>query len=545
MRSHARPLSVSPCALILLAALAAPARAADLPSEPTMPEPIVYTGHAHYTATGKDQLARLHLIPHTDVDPGDRSRHRTTWSAIVVLYLGGFDGHEYIGLPYDRVLTNSTTHEMLLQSDDGTLPTIRLGSDATAKMVGGSMSGQTIDDAGTLSLTAGWDAPASLRAADTTLDELGGIYAGYCTARDGSAMNLRGLELVPSRMPLDAQPTEGVASAINYVGNGICKQGEIVNCVSITSGTYDVFHDTVTLNQGAWTWKCTRPGPDTLSCTSPRYPSCTLGRTSRTARTLTAKPRPAPATMLGTKSRRLPSGITCADWQGNFEGALTHVNGGRVQPAALRLAAFDADGVCALSAIARLDFSAGQASERMTFNFAGAYQDPYSSDLTLIGTGDILLQLRFDGAGGFVGQWYSRLYGLVGTVRLGAAARQKPQGAPVPGLPGHYLSRFHPDFSLDLATTDASDARGMDPYRLRRVTGSTLYEAVVAGRRIPYRDGVGATSYDYITDLFVMRTAGLMSGSVGARELKLHGVTSRYLGVASPLETEHPYVRWE
>jgi hypothetical protein len=262
---------------------------------------------------------------------------------------------------------------------------------------------------------------------------------------------------------------------------------------------------------------------------------------------LTRKELPAPATLLDAAAKRLPAGTTCASWEGNFTGTLTHLNGGRVQPASLRLTAFDADGPCALAGLARLDFAAGRTAERMTFTTSRPLQDPTSADVTLTTNGDAILQLRHDGDHGFTGLWFSKLYGLVGTVRLGTSAAQKPQGAPtVAGLAGHYLSRFHPDWSLDLATDDASARESygsLDPFALRRVSGSTLWETEVGGHRIPFRDGVAGTSYDYFTNYLVMKVGALLSGSVTERELHLHGVSYKYLSIAAPLATERPYVR--
>lgn len=519
--------------LLFGALLCATACRLAMSTEP--PAPIVYTGALHNAVTSRDQLARLFLT--SARVPGSE---RPTFTATLLLYLGDDSGNEYVGLHYETVIAAPDARAMLLSdSDNGwRLPTIKLTFSENGERVSGPVHSQSEGLAGELSLSLGWDARVT-----RPLAPLGGIYRPSCVPGDGSRMFPQTVEIVPSRTMPERPGPEGALAAVNYIGNGTCRrQPDEISCINFYTGTYNLFRDTVTLHQGGWPWSCRRENDDTLLCDSPRYPGCTLTRESAIPIPRYAmKERPRPVALRW----RLPEPTAspdCKRWDGEFHGTLEHFLGGRRQAARLLLTTFPLPGNrCLVNGTAQLYFQQGtELAERINYPIEQREIDARADEITLQSESysDLALHLKQGEGAEIAGHWYSRIFGLVGTLRgnRGRALIAEPAESSVQGLNGWFETVFTKNtWRWQLRTFDALDGP-RDPFAHLRISGSLyLLRMLMPGSSTPtdiLMDGIGAASYDFFTNTLVMRTGWILSGHTDPSGLYLRGAPNRYMAVA-------------
>jgi hypothetical protein len=522
------------------------------------PPTVVYTGTLSHTKTNKVQKVSLYVFDATK--PGASV---SSFSAILSLQFGPFGGSEYIGLNYDNIGFNQKRRELFLHRDDDArgrrLPTVKLRYNETGGVMTGEFYSQTEGKIGTLNLNVGWELKKEFNEA-LEVHSLAGIYAAQCDSNDTSSPLLTGLEIIPSRILADKSAAEGSLNVINYIGSGVCEFDGLKSCVSFDYGNYNFFRDILTFREGAWTWQCRRIDPEKMICDSPRYPNCALTRVKSIA--IKHPPRPVgglASTILElTKRRALASDFDCSTWEGVFRGTLDHVNGNREQAVEIELTTFqthDEPVRCMATGAARLFFENTQGiPEKLTYALPQFEFDPNFSDQTFMSElfSDLVVSVRSDRHDRLQGYWFSRLYGLVGEVSL-------KKDAPFPdidpaervyGLSGEYIQHNAMNRGLYISAQEAGfDKSSHDPYVQLRLNGyfqiSFLDPTVISGpsKVIVSKDPIVSASYDYFTNLVVIRTTGLYSGFTNAGGLEVHGQSSRYLMNALPLGTQYKFER--
>lgn len=528
-------------------------------AESIHPETVVYSGTLRHDKIGKTQKVRLYVFDTSK--PGSTT---STYSAILALQFGGFGGPEYIGLNYDNIGFNSVSRELFLHRDDDArgrrLPTVKFRYSADGKTMEGDFFSQTEGKIGKLSMQAGWNLPEVGVPDDQLLHSLSGTYESNCEPSDGSAMVLKGLELVPARMLAEKSAAEGSLNVMNFVGTGICEFDGLKTCVALDFGNYNFFRGVIEMHEGSWTWRCQRESTDDLTCNSPRYHDCRLKRLAP----IPIKHRPIPvsglaSTILDLKQKRqLAQAVDCSFWEGTFRGILNHVNGGRKQVAEIELTAFTVQNEpikCIATGAARLYFvNSNNTTERLTYVLPQFEFDPNLADQTFLSESysDVIINIRNDGAKALNGHWFSRLYGLLGEVTLtkDAPVPQIPLSESVFGLDGNYRLIDTADRSLHLAVNEAGfDKSSHDPYVQLKLNGYfqiNFLDPTSSGsapKVMSSRDAVAGNSYDYITDLLVFRTSGLYYGFMHAGGVDLYGRSSRYMMHSHPLGTIYKFLR--
>lgn len=502
------------------------------------PAPTVYTGSFLDHSTGRQQIARLVIT--STFKPGQKS---PSLSGALTLYFGEENSREYISLFYDPIVILSGSKELFFSRDDDgrarRLPTIRLKFNEDSTEARGELFSHSEGDAGTLTLKLGWTHDVK-----NPLQGLGGIYDADCGPSDDSGMVLRDLEIVPSRILADKTFPETALGVMNYIGNGTCRRlSGNASCVHLNPGDYNFYRGTVLFHQGSWLWNCERDGDEALNCTSPRYRRCRLELAKKLPMpeySFGKRPQPKPISWVDFENPA-PQG-DCSQWNGEFNGKLTHYLGMRQQPISIRLMSVSVGkepDKCLLSGTVQLFFqSREQISNRISFPIpnteilASEKHVVLQSDVYT----DLTIEIERDNEDRWSGNWISRLFGWVGPFEVTKGVKLVPVASEtaIQGIHGDFVWGEKKNWLLNIASIESGlDKSSYDPYVQLKITGSLIMQGEFGERQHPFRvGGMGGSSYDYFTNTLVIRAGSILSGFIDPSGISVRGVSNGYLNYA-------------
>jgi hypothetical protein len=539
-------------------------------------QPVVYTGALLYQDSPRATLARLFLLPGAGDNP---------FEAHLVLHHGSFDSREYVPVVFDKVEAHGDT-EFLLTSSRMTgagmplrHPVVELGKPAGETLEGVFNSGIR-SRVGVLRLARGWRVPEGLLHGLTVTPSFEGFYLGDCvTGRRGDM--LTGLEIYSTRSQLEdmvTMPATDVSVEANaYQGGTICRDidglslsDQDLACGGFNSGHYDHYTGKLMLFMTpAWRWPCEYdPAADSLICETVRFRRCELFRlrereplVSDTTGYDPASTKDLPPAIQAARMTRSSgndsSGNACADLKRRIPGLLHHAWTGLYQRVGMDLVVTQAGpGQCKVSGflVQGFDTSPTPSNHDLTHVI-----DPFVFNLDdqviRLGSGhmgDAVLVLERKGLH-FSGQWYSRLFGLVGMVEFDPAISFDgiPAAEFVPSVSGVFVANPQNDIkmirTLTLsAATDSADSRSFNPIRQQPTNGILKSEVIGPdgqGYGLQTMQEIPAVIYDYFTGRAVFTSqSAQFYGTVLPRGMNLRMITTnesaRYMPRAMRWEFE-------
>jgi len=522
------------------------------------PEVEVYSGTLHHENIKIRQLMRVILFPsETPSQP---------IAAIVTTHLGSYDDPEYASFYYSPVAHNPTTDEFFLQRNEAIkgrrLPIIHLYR--TGDKIVGEYDSPTYGRIGLVELTRGWT--AEIPKDEPVLMNVAGTYHAVEACQSvvsPVAMQLERLEILPSRLfSSEHLAPEASLNTINYTGISVCQRGnDAINCGSFQYGTYHAYVNRLMLGQGKFQWNCTPFTNGSMVCDSPYFQKCWLVKKKSIWEAAPPKEGyPSTVSLAHGDREKPPPAIplkgeeACKSWDGTYQGVLHHRRNSNDQLVTLRLDSFLLDGSnekkrCAMAGVSHLYFGdSGITGEHLSTVFNQAEFTPERNEQTFFPDkdGDAILHVRRVDADSLEGNWYSKLYGWVGRVRLS----RKEANAPRPAFPllhsisGAYHLSHNTNFRMFLTTSPVwANPESFDPFHQISVTGFREFETGGDGL-IPLQrtDTVDQISYDYFTNFVVFRTsAAFLAGQALRNSFRFHPMPRGYLIYVAPEAEQHIY----
>lgn len=562
------PLNINIRALCLFLAVFTATVDAPAASFNEIAAPIVYTGKLHVNRTGKDVLIRLNLIEKPIQSPAENI---PAYLALLTLYTGDENSKEYATASYDDVVVLPETRELILQRDDQLIgrrfPSVDLTFSQDSVTATGNYFSNTDGEIGEIAMRIGWDPPSG-----NFIQPLGGFYETNCPY---SSVLIRSLQIVPSRIAMRPSRPEGLAGAVNYLGNVLCSGPSYNgngNCERLSAGTYDIFRDQIVFNNGKW--QCQQASNSSnqveLEC---QTMGTFLGNQESSCRFVQIKALQAPfdpgASVIKPKSRPIQwaarklenisgTGIPCKWLNQRSTSWLTHTRDGRKQQLALNLRAFrptksnnplSLSDACTVNGTVTLQFESGEdlyysipPTTVSTRQSRVILETEKATDPILVLSPRHFVPTLQDDRGEPTGFYYSRLFGMIGTI-------ERDRGSPGQGI------RFPPEqivmgangiydckpggFKLALQSMASSTIElfPWDPFSQARYQGEVSAISKITGTPVAlpgFSSQIAATSFDFFTNTLTIVGRSLYTAEIAGDTLVLWGTTISKYGQARP-----------
>jgi hypothetical protein len=428
------------------------------------------------------------------------------------LMLGGFDSFEYINQFYDEVSYSFVSNELIFDADDQEITV----SNGKVHMMGGrlmimgefrSASGNA---SGKITLVhmknpAQFDPDVTLKGVfpnAVQTDSITGSYRGQCEEVDVElqieATKWRGLG------GFSTNPMHGykISGRWGVKSDSTCSDGESMYCqhFRFDHGSYNFYKNKLMLGGSTRNKRCRLNG-DILTCDS-----CSLKKHVPTAKTRLDRDKTynqhKRSQSIDTSTHApLPELPQPSDLKGTFFGYVHHETLDRYQPLRLQVRSFmyterpNRPETLYISASGWLHFGSFESDEFIGYKFD---QRPYlntAPNLILEGPGEAYFKITKWTQESILGEWYSKIYGRVGTVEL---TRNTPpnissSASIVPSLNNQYNGPF---WSIDLMPmqTNISEELSADVFYPLNVAGTATIPGLTATREV--QNG----TYDFYTD---------------------------------------------
>jgi hypothetical protein len=485
-------------------ALAAETGPAAVVPKPVVPQPGRYLGYVALHSQGAKAAAVLDLALE-ELHPD-----RIAFQGVLKVLAGGFDSHEYVSTYFPKVVYTLRDQQLDFGAGAGGGLSVAMATSTDKGLVGVLMHPQS-EASGALELR--WQrlqavdiaVAQDVFAAMPPVNALSGSYAGTCPD------NVVGLDVEASKWRGarggDAGLFDGyrVNARLAQKDEVLCGGTEICAKVHYAAARYDFFSGHVVFGDETASLTC-KQGARFLEC----------GADCRLEKRASPPAAPAPYRMLprphhlqqleqAAKSDLPPAP---RELTGQFYGYLHHEQSDRLQLIALNLKTVEGEAGAPpggpvdlkLSGVATLYFGEGDSNEFVAYKLAPTRYVHGKPFQVLSGPGDGFLALRRWNGGALAGEWYSKVYGRVGTVELQRdivpvlnAAQKARLVQPLSGFYGG------PDWSYELvASADVSqDEAEFYPLKLY---GWAKEKGSEARRRV-----IEAGSFDFYTGSLAFR----------------------------------------
>ncbi len=365
-----------------------------------------YTGVVSHDALGKEQLAKLELIPEREIEGGIKLQ------GILTLQFGGFDSTEYISYHYHDIAFNFLTG--ILTLNDASQDVYIRDASIKNNIFEGSLFAST-GRVGTIQLSKNHDILPS----KPLIEPLNGEYRGKCGSDPGN------LQLFTYRSTSDSSRLGNPYGA--YEVKGQLGMIDKVLCVGetkryctfskIQSASYDYFNGSLVLNGSPLNYTCKIDGKK-LICDK-----CQFQRVS----TEMVKPRlqyqKETINLIDDLKVKLDATGKEGAISGVYSGYLFHENLNAYQKVQIEVNTYQQQSTSGMtlmiSAIARLQF--GESStEILTYKFTPIpFPSPLKKPYFILSRPDAdvdaILQVTDLKSGVISGQWHSVIFGKVGS----------------------------------------------------------------------------------------------------------------------------------
>lgn len=530
------------------------------------PAPIVYTGKIHNDRTGRDILIRLNLIDSSESQSIQTSAV-PNYLAELTIFIGDETSNEYITATYDQSTILTTSRELILQRNDSFIgrrfPVLRLKFDEDSNTASGTFFSYASGKIGQVTLKLGWDAPPG-----DYLNPVGGIYDTSC---DYGSVEMKMLQIAPSRIAADAVSSEGLTGAINYLGNAVCHGGafgDTSNCTHLATGSHNFYEETLNFNRGAWL--CKRTGNDTLTCqirgTQGDGPNNRCHFTKRSTKQLQIIPSrrssaltPRPIIWKTPAPEIRKPYLDCEIFNQEFDSWLTHLRDGRKQQVHAELRGHQPEGSsntdqCLVSGTVSLYFQTG---EKLYYSLPQTLislnqktivlETERSTDPILVFDREHFVTPTENSPKDYTGLWHSRLYGVVGTMHRiptpnPGSGNLLPSDSLVLGANGKFKCTPKP-IQIFLDSMQASSLRPFqwDPFGQTKYFGQISTPITANGHSLTVPGMISSfsdSSFDYFTNTLVLEGQSLYTGFVAADGLHLWGMTNKRFAPVSAGEEQ-------
>lgn len=454
-----------------------------------------FTGVLHHESLGKDQLAKLELIPTRG------ESNSLEYMAILTLHLGGFTSKEYVAYHFQKVTHNPARDTFVFSQPDQAIT-----------VQGARITKQGRFEATVRSLYS--SSPANLILDKTEevvpesplIEPIWGQYEGQCdgkrnvlqlytyrssedTGHQGQAFasySIRGHLAWPMPELETGSPEQPLLQAV-FVG-----------------GSYNFFEGELALFGVLRNLTCQVNG-EKITCDG-----CEYYRKSNEMRSLQLAPPRAKSILSAHTESPVLTEAHLVSLQGEYTGYLHHEYLDEYQPAQLNIVTYQSDAQkLLLSAQATLQFGEQTKAEKITYRFMDrSFPNPLDRKNFVFEDSehdvDAILKITKLGDGEILGEWYSHLFGRVGTfvLRKGGVAELPKEATVFGALGGNYEND-----SWELSVRVRPSTRPLNSL-------NPFYPNVFGGL-LAHKDGLIAGvqiiegSYDFYTGRFGLLMEGL------------------------------------
>lgn len=492
-----------------------------------------YLGVVKHSQVAQDQLAKLDFM----VASQNSSEFKLV--AFLTLYFGDYSSSEYITYHFDSVTYNVITGTLVFDQADQELTLVveRFGNGQLQGQLRSISSGNigVIEMSKESSVTPGRE----------LIQPLWGEYRGVCEE------GLKNLQIQTHRSTEDSSRmgnpfgSYDVTAQVGELDPRACLESSAL-CVArvYNFGSYNFFKGSLDLIGRSDNLSC-EVTPEGLSCNG-----CSLKRISK-ERVISNEPKTFPTYSkpeVGDSKEESHAGSTDAGSQmsGTYRGYLFHERLGVFQPASVSLVTYQGTGnggspALFISATSSLYFGGFHSPEYVTYRFNEREFPLLSPQIVLErfnGDVDAVLRITQIGKGKLIGEWYSILFGRVGTFEL-ENSKDIPQvpngGVLMPQVSSKYQGAgWNVDLKVVRESTPISSVNPFYPLNLRgafRYQNLTRNIKVLGGSFDFYTGKFSVTLEDETlfsglrsqeNDLLLKRTPGGISRAMGAHNFQVY-----------------------
>ncbi len=454
------------------------------------------TSFGRYVGTLKHDRLNVEQLAKIDFVVSRSSGNQLEMKAVLTLHFGDFKSGEYISYHFDNVLYDILSGTFVFdQAQEG----VSLVSKSFAD---GEMSAELFSNAlgriGTINLKMDGDAKPTL----PIIEPVAGDFRSKCKGRD-SIMQLHTMRSTEdsSRIGNNFGSYE-VGGQFGYFDLNFCYKGKACQWASIRSGAYNFFTGTLDIVGSVNSWSC-KTDAKGFTCDD----GCRFDRVSDETRSRVFSPPKAIAAF----PTATPPDATAPPAQvdglaGTYTGFLHHEYLDRYQPTELSVVTYQSvengERKLRISASARLFFNNTLSSETISYRFEPRdFPNPLMPSQFVIDRlkddVDAFLKITSFKDGIIRGEWYSLLFGRVGTFEVRKAALGKfelPKGTKmIKSINGEYDEAW---WKLKLVTFQTrTPPNSENPFFPLSIAGTLILKDSFRESRESIKGG----SYDFYT----------------------------------------------
>lgn len=370
-----------------------------------------YVGTLKHDRLNVEQLAKIDFVVSRS------SANQLEMKAVLTLHFGDFKSGEYISYHFDNVLYDILSGTFVFdQAKEGV-------SLVSKSFSNGEMSAELFSNAlgkiGIINLKHDGVAKPSL----PIIEPVAGDYRSKCKGRD-SIMQLHTMRSLEDSSRIGNNfGSYDIGGQFGYFDLGFCYQGKACQWASIRSGAYNFFTGTLDIVGSVNAWSCKTDSKGFVcdnGCRFDRASNETISRVFSPPKAVAAFPAATPPDPIAN-----PAQVNSL--AGTYTGFLHHEYLDRYQPTELSVVTYQsvqgAERKLRISASARLFFSNTLSSETIPYRFEPRdFPNPLMPSQFVIDRlnddVDAFLKINSFKDGIIRGEWYSLLFGRVGTFEV-------------------------------------------------------------------------------------------------------------------------------
>ena len=474
--------------------------------------PAVTSSFGRYVGTLKHERLNVEQLAKIDFVVSRSSGNQLEMKAVLTLHFGDFISGEYISYHFDNVLYDILGGTFVFdQAQEGVSLISKRFSD-------GELSAELFSTAlgriGVINLKLDGEARPSL----PIIEPVAGDFRSKCEGRD-SIMQLHTMRSTQDSSRIgNSFGSYEIGGQFGYFDLSYCLKGQACQWAGIRSGAYNFFTGTLDLIGKVNSWSC-KTDARGFACDN----GCRFVRVSDETRSRVFSPPKAVAAFPVTTTPDPTTPPARLDsLAGTYAGFLHHEYLDRYQPAELSVVTYQnvegGERKLRISASARLFFKNSQSSEAISYRFEPRdFPNPLMPSQFVIDRlkddVDAFLKIKLFKDGIVRGEWYSLLFGRVGTFEVRKADLGKfelSKGTKmITSISGDYDEKWR---KLKLATFQTrTPPNSENPYFPLDIAGALILKD-------EYLEGPSAItggSYDFYTGKIALRwkDKGLLIGS--------------------------------